>query len=189
MKRYIAPIALSVVLVLLCASASLAIFPGKVYGTNPFPGVSYGFNNRVGDGLVWVGLQRGWVLGVPAWYACFATNNIRMAQTQRVTLVPYYGSLADGILLIEAQSLTLAPKLTSAIGAGAQPMYIVTNFNNNGPVFSTSPLTVTPYTGLWEVVYITWNPGVTPWVITNTAAPVGAPPGLPDATLARLLPG
>lgn|GEM_PF-828489 len=186
MKRYVGMLVLSVTLILLLASASMAIFPGRIYGTNPFPGISYGFNNRVGDGLVWVQLERGWVLGVEAWYACFATNNIRMAQTQTYTLAPYCGYLvnrnANSVQSqpqSQPQSLTLAPKLTSAIGAGAQPMYVVTNFNNHGPVFSTSPLTVAPYTGLWEVVYITWLPGVTPWVITNTAAPPGAPPGLP----------
>lgn len=190
MKRYVVPIFVSAVLLLMCASASLAVFPGTQYGTNVFPPLPYGeptgigFNNRVGDGLVWVALERGWVLGAQAWYACFATNNLRMAQTKTYTLAPYpYGVKVDmrqPILLPPTpQSLTLTPKLTSALGNGAQPMYIVTNYNNNGVVFSTSPLTVNPYTGLWEVVYITWLPGVTPWIITDTSAPAGSAPGLP----------
>jgi hypothetical protein len=195
MKRYVCFLALSAALILLCTSPSLAMFPGRDFGTNPFPGSCQGFNNRVGDGLVWVQLQRGWALGVQAWYACFATNNLRMAQTQSVTLVPYCNGptyLPPSLTGFE-QSLTLSPKLTSAIGNGAQPMYVVTNFNNNGPVFSTSPLTTAPYTGLWEVVYVTWLPGVTPWVITDTTAPAGSAPGLPiagvQATFSSQAPG
>lgn len=181
MKRYVTLITLSLLLCFLVAGASHAIFPGRSTGTNIYPGKSVGFNNVVGDGYVGIQLLKGWVLGVPAWYSCFATNNIRVAGLGQLQQIPANALNerinTDGIC--QSTQMTLAPKLTSAIGAGAQPMYVVTNYNNNGVVFSTSPMTVAPYTGLWEVIYITWLPGVPRWIITNTAAAVGSAPGLP----------
>ncbi len=149
MKRY--GFAVLTLALILCASAAFAIFPGQTFG----------LYSGLGDGYLAVQLQQGWAHGQPAWYSCFATNDIRWAQTQNITL---------------------APKLRSAANDGSLPMYVITNFSQ-GPVFSRSPV-VGPYSGIWTVTYITWRPGVTPWVITNASAPSGAPPGLPSATQA-----
>ena len=98
-----------------------------------------------------------------AWYASFATNNIVTAQT-------------EGIILSQ--------KMTNVPTTAAPVMYVVTNFNNNGPVFTAAPhpLGAASYTGLWTVVYVTWRGGTTPHVITNAFAenvvtnPTGLPP-------------
>lgn len=134
------------VLALFIAGAALAIFPGNG------PGLT-----RLGDGTLQVKLQHGWFGGTDAWYSCFATNDIRTAQTQ---------------------GLTLSPKLSSAAPGGTSRMFVVINNNNQGPVFERSPV-MGPYSGLWRVVYIKWLPGVTPWIICNASAPAGSPPGLP----------
>lgn len=161
MKRY--SLLVLTLALLVCVSSAFAIFPG------PRPGV-------IGDGTVQVQLLHGWwspipvaPLGTPtpAWYSCFATNNIRVAQTE---------------------GLTLSQKLTNVPLTSAPVMYVVTNFNNNGPVFSASPhpLGVATYSGLWTVVYVTWLPGSTPHVITNAFPenPVTNPTGLPPVTAA-----
>ncbi len=141
----------ALLLVFACASASFAIFPGTKYGlVGP---------NTAGDGNTTIQLYQGWVDGTVAWYSCFATNNIRVAQTQNLTLTPL---------------LTIAT---------ANWMYVVTNYNQ-GPAFTYAP-PGPPYTGIWAVQYITWRPGVTPWVITNPSLGVtGAAPGLPNGTQA-----
>ncbi len=146
LHRATAPIVLACALLIACAGASFAIFPGNG------PGLS-----SIGDGTVQVKLLHGWFGGTDAWYSCFATSDIRTAQTE---------------------NLTLAPKLASAQFGGASQMFVVVNYNNQGPVFERSPL-VGPYSGLWLVTYIRWLPGTTPWVICDASAPVGAPPGLP----------
>lgn len=141
MKRYsMLLIVFSLLLVFVCAGASFAIFPGHY--------------SQKGDGTVQVNLKQGWWSGAPAWYSCFATNNVATAQTQGLTL---------STLLSNAATTVAAPTV-----------YMVTNFNQ-GPVFSASPVpAVNTYTGLWTVSYITWNAGVTRVPITDAAAlPVG----------------
>lgn len=145
LHRAIVPVVVACVLVIACAGASFAIFPGNG------PGLS-----SIGDGTLQVKLLHGWFGGQAAWYSCFATNDIRTAQTQ---------------------GLTLAPKLASANFGGASRMFVVVNFNNQGPVFESSPV-VGPYSGLWLVTYIRWLPGTQPWVICDASA-VGPPRGLP----------
>lgn len=138
-------------LLALCASSSLAIFPGPQIGAiTP---------QTVGDGTVQIQLLHGWGAGNAVWYSCFATNDIRTAQTQ---------------------NLTLSANLTIAV---ANFMYVVTNFNNQGPSFLFPPPSLN-YTGIWAVQYIMWRPGVIPWVITNPEAPMGSAPGLPNGTQA-----
>jgi hypothetical protein len=122
----------------MCASAALAIFPG--YNGFTFP-------NTVGDGYLTFKMQQGWVQGYPAWYICTDTNDIRFAQTQ---------------------NLTLAPKLSSAFfGAGAAAMFIVLNpAASQGPVFETWPGQAL-YTPIWRVRYVTWNPGANKVPLTS----------------------
>lgn len=60
------------------------------------------------------------------------------------------------------------PKLLSALQGGAPTVYLVTNFQQ-GPVFTTRPGN-TDYSGLWHVVFLTWNPGVTPRPIIDASS-------------------
>ncbi len=135
----------------LCASCAFAMFPGPN---------GKGYPNPLGDGTTQIQLYHGWTQGADAWYHCFSTNNVRIAQTE---------------------GLTLAPMLSSAVlPSGSSTMHVITNFNNFGPVFTGSPLNGV-YSGVWEVFYVTWRPGVTPWVVKDALAPAGAFPGLPTA--------
>ncbi len=151
MKRCGILLMISLALVV-CTSASFAIFPTP-------------------SGYTQVQLYHGWwspgivppgELPTAAWYSCFATNNVRVAQTQ---------------------SLTLSPKLSNFTALPV--MYVVTNFSNDGPVFfySPHPISVIAYSGIWAVVYIRWLPTATPHVITNgSLANAGNPTGLPPVT-------
>jgi hypothetical protein len=137
-------------ILVLCTSAAFAIFPGQ----------KYGLNSAVGDGYVDIQLKHGWSQGTHAWYHCFATDNIKWAQSENITL---------------------ATQLSSAsLAAGTSTMFVFTNFNNQGPAFTGTPLNGV-YSGIWVVFYVTWNPGVTPWVVTDPLAPAGSAPGLPTA--------
>ncbi len=154
MRRYsflVLVIALS-----LCATSAFAIFPGT--------------GGKIGDGTVSIQLQQGFTQGAVAWYHCFSTNNIRLAQI-------------DG--------LTLAPRLSHAALPVSPLMYIFTN-TSQGPAFSGSPLNGV-YSGVWQVFFVTWNAGVTPWVVKDPLAPAGSAPGLPlagtQATYSLALPG
>lgn len=142
---------------ILCATSAFAIFPGQ-YG-------------QIGDGTVNIQLYHGWAQGAAAWYHCFSTNNIRLAQME---------------------NLTLAPLLSSGVLPFSPNMFVFTNSNNQGPVFAGSPLNGV-YSSTWQVFYVTWNPGVAPWIVTDALAPAGAPPGLPlagpQATYSLALPG
>ncbi|MCX6344613.1 MAG: hypothetical protein NT018_06015 [Armatimonadetes bacterium] len=115
------------------------------------------------DGKITLPMHQGWFDDTVAWFISTDTNNIRYATTE---------------------NLTLAPELSSAIGNAARKMYIVTNFNNSGPVFETAPTASSPYySGLWQICFVTWKPGVTPHVITNTDSESGGnPTGLPNNT-------
>lgn len=95
--------------------------------TASFPGLFIGRHIILGDGCVQIQLHHGRWDGKDTWYSCFATNNEQVAQEMKITL---------------------APKLTNAGIDATQPVYLVTNFDNKGPVFSKSPREG-PYSGLW----------------------------------------
>jgi len=111
------------------------------------------------DGNVTLPLSQGWYDNQLVWFICTTTNDIKTAQ---------------------AQNLTLAGKLYSAIPAVAQPLYVVVNFQQ-GPVFSVVPPKVpasNAYTGLWQIYYIRWTTGIPRPIINDT---VGDPKGIPIA--------
>lgn len=139
MKRCSLPVVFCVALLILTSAASLAVFPAP-------------------DGCVDVYVKQGWYNDDVAWYFCSATNNIRWAQTENITLVP---------------------KLSSFAGNAARAIIFVTNFNQ-GPIFSQRP-GIANYSALWEVVFITWKPGVCKRPITNNQfAGPGNPYGIPQ---------
>lgn len=120
------------------------------------------------DGFTTVQLFQGVYNNTPAWYFATTTNDIRVAETQ---------------------GLTLSPRLTLALN-NVPLVYIVTNFQQ-GPVFSASP-TGGPidYAGVWRVSYITWLPGTSPRPITNALpASVVNPGGIPTSGINQSLTG
>lgn len=148
MKRY--SLLVPVIVLAMCASAAFAIFPGNNGKTFP---------NTVGDGTVGIQLLHGWSQGAEAWYHCFSSNNIRVAQTE---------------------NLVLAPKLSSGALPFSSTMFVFTNFNNQGPAFTGSPVNGV-YSSTWQIFYVTWRAGVTPWVVKDPLAAAGSFPGLPLA--------
>ncbi len=163
MRRYSIFVLFAVLLVMSCASVTQASFPT----------FSFGLSGRGGDGTVNVPLQMGFVFGQEAWYFCTDTNNIKISCQQDLTLVPKLTSLANTIA---------GPKV-----------YFVTNFDGQkGPAFTDAPLPFGDgtYTGLWTVIYLTWNPGVTPWCISDPTTVGRANGGLPlipsQATLSNV---
>ena len=138
--------------ILILAMLVAALTPASVYAagnTYPFPNAKWGLADGVGDGYVWNDFFQGWYQGDLAWYILRnGSNDIRTNQW------------------VEFRSLF--PKLGSAIGHGANPVYVVLNFQQS-PVFSSAPGNAT-YSGLWQVFYITWNAGVTPRTITSDLA-------------------
>jgi hypothetical protein len=78
MKRHIWLLMLISALVLLCATSSLAQFPGQKYGST----------YSVGNGSAWMQMYQGWYRGSLAWYICTDTNNISYAASHHITLAP-----------------------------------------------------------------------------------------------------
>lgn len=170
--------ALMLALIFVTATSALAFFPNYTFGTFP----------TEGDDDITIPIQQGWYNNIVAWSFCTDTNNVRYASSQPVIFgLPLFvqpASTPIKLLPIQRQ-LTFAPRLSSALDHGARPLYVVTNFNNNGPVFSTSPKPIPgdpTYSALWEVRFVTWLPGVTPHFILNARPenPVTNPYGLPD---------
>ncbi len=125
--------------VLLCLIGVLVISTGANAGnTWPFPRNRYGTEDGVGNTVVQKPLFKGFYEGQPAWF------------------IKIPG--ATGICL-DLDYRYRYPILASAIGSGAPIVYRVLNYNQ-GPVFSTRP-GESDYSGIWEVVYITWKEGVT----------------------------
>lgn len=93
-------------------------------------------------------MQQGWYNGQLVWFICTDTNDINFAQSY---------------------DLTLAPKLSSAIGSGAADVYIVRNpASTQGPIFTAVPGAL-PYSGIWQVTYVDWQPGFPKVSITSEA--------------------
>ncbi len=166
MKRCGTIAALSLVLALLCAGSSYAIFPKP-----DFP--------PTGIGLLEYNLHLGWYNNAQAWYVRFdtSTNDVNFARRGE----PYSW-------LSRKLSSALEPK-DAGFPIAARPMYIVLNpAATQGPVFSAAPgpdAEATFYSGLWQVFYITWKAGANVRPITN--ANPGDPLGLPDATEADIV--
>lgn len=128
-RRGIHPVVFTLALVLLCSGASYAIFPGQTYGLSA----------SVGDGALQVQLQHGWWQGADTWYSCFATNNIRAAQTLGLTLSPKliganYAPLL-GSTLISARSSMWVIDWRQTLPGGA----LLKVLANQYPVLSDCP--------------------------------------------------
>lgn len=114
--------------------------------TFPFPNIMFGSTDGLGDALAEFRLQQGWFAGDVAWFI----------QVQGFALERHF--LRDYLNTDLNYQLRYA-KLGSAIGAGSNMMYVVLNYQQ-GPVFAAMPGD-SGYSGLWQVVYITWKRGVT----------------------------
>lgn len=134
MKRH----TLKLLIVLTLVVVFMAGCAEEQFPTQIFPSVRYGLYSRVGSGSEWFDFYQGWFRGLPTWYLRCASNNIRVQD---------WNAAKD-----------LAPKLTSALFGGANPVFIVLNYSQ-GPVFTTIP-NEAEYSALWQVIYVTWKPGV-----------------------------
>lgn len=127
--------------------------PANVTYVQPFPALHYGVNSWAGNEREDFDLQNamGWYQGKQAWFIFAGSNDINTN-----VKVGYY---------------TLFPKLTSAIGHGANPVYVVLNYPQ-GPVFSKMPGEA-GYSGLWQVTYIRWQDGMLKRpIISDTPLPL-----------------
>ena len=117
------------------------------------------------DGYVNVQMKQGFYMDDVAWYFCSATDSIDWAKSE---------------------GLTLAPKLHSYLPPPFPPMSRAIIFVTNpaswqGPIFSQRP-NGTDYSGVWQVVLVTWKPGTSRRPITNNQpANAGNPYGIPVA--------
>ncbi|MHB9038448.1 MAG: hypothetical protein ACYC64_17490 [Armatimonadota bacterium] len=171
MKRYAILLAITMLLAMLAAGPSSAIFP-KPDGSDIFS-LFQGYYN---DDL--------------AWFVGFETNDIRLASSALFVDFIHAEDLFNNFAYHYPQ---FAPKLSSALVvnpvtdlAAARPMYVVRNFQQ-GAVLSTRPDNA-DYSGLWQLIFVDWLPGVTPRPITNDAAPGTDPQGLPSPAEATITP-
>lgn len=125
--------------VFLCLAALLLASSCAYSGsTFPFPDIHSGLSNGIGFGYAILPVRNGWFEGKVAWF-------LKLRDTPTA-------------VCIDLDYRFRYPKLASAIGNGAGTVYQVTNFQQ-GPVFSSRPGR-SDYSGIWEVVYITWKKGV-----------------------------
>lgn len=95
-----------------------------------------------------------WYRGQVAWYIQTETSDLTLSQQQDVNNVP---GLAN---VLSAQ--------TTAV----DDIYHVTNFTQ-GNVIPSAPIPAGPgntdpnYTPLWQVSLVTWNPGITPYLLKS----------------------
>lgn len=138
----------------LAAAASVVGLAGCIIGipTDQFPAIRHGLQARIGQGSVCLKMNQGWYNGLPVWYINWDTNKIKQRDWNSMSTVTPYPE----------------PKLNSALVAGAAPLYVVTNFNNQLPILSTRP-DRDDYSGLWRIYQITWKKGSTPRFITSVA--------------------
>lgn len=134
--------------------ATLALSSACLAG---FPNYDCKTKCAFGDDKITVDLDHGWYDCQDAWFFCCGTS--------------------------EQDTAVFVPKLKSALKyETARCMYVVTNYENCGPVFDAAPTKWGPancYSGLWKVVYITWKKCARPWKITSTSGRPGCKPFLP----------
>lgn len=170
MKRYLPLVAAMVALLVLSASLTTAA---------PFPKP---------DSSDIYALFQGWLDDDLVYFVGFETNNIRLATS--ILFADFIH--ANDLFSYNAYHYPqFTPKLTSALQvnpttglAAARPMYVVLNYQQ-GAILTTRPGNA-DYSGLWQIHYVQWLPGVTPRTIKNAAAPGTDPYGLPDPTEATI---
>lgn len=152
---------------MLVAVAALAILASAVpclsndnqFQARPFPARTFGTHPTVGNGSLTVPFYLGWFEGKQAWYILKDGSN-------------------DIMINAWIGYKTLYPKLGSAIGNAAQPVYVVLNYQQ-GPVFSAMPGEA-DYSALWQIYYVTWKAGA-------TKRPIISDLDLPDAADADIV--
>lgn len=149
-------------LVVCCASASLAIFPKP-------------------DQIYQPQLRQGWFDNKQAWYVTSDTNNIRWASTD-----------PDLPILARKLSSALTPKVLGGDIAARPMYVVTNPSQTQGPVFADAPGQVPLdmlYSGLWQVFYVTWNAGSSKRPITSAdPESLANPSGLPTPSEATITP-
>lgn len=140
MTRWILALTISILI--------LTVSCGCSWGANtwPFPNAKSGVANGIGDSYMSIPMYQGWYEGQVAWHVYAALYHI------------YYDANWAQMPNVDLDYRVRYTRLTGTIGKGANLMYVVLNYNQ-GPVFSTRPGN-DDYSGLWQVVYIKWKPGV-----------------------------
>ncbi len=112
-------------------------------------------------------MQQGYFQNDLVWFVTTDTDDLKTAFDSYKNASIYYCGI------------TYAPKLINAVGSVAT-MYIVLN-NQQGPVFTDVPGGAT-YSGLWQVIFVQFKPGVSKHTIKNTDPydPITNPTGLPS---------
>jgi len=156
-------------LLLILALAALLAAAGSTFGLQL--GQPYNFPNiNTKDYIQYADFQmnQGWENNKLAWFICTDTSDPVMACSTRPE-----GEFCEG--------LNFAPRLASLANQVAV-LYVITNLNQ-GPVFSAMPGD-SGYSGLWEIVYVTYKTGALKHYVTNDS-PYDAltnPTGLPPAS-------
>lgn len=164
---------------LLLLIAALALLSAAV-GAAPLNPLLYKFPSTNPMGLVqYTPFQmfQGWENNQLTWYIATDSSDQQIACETAL----FSGGRAP-------DEFNFAPALSSLAGQVAT-MYVIVNLNQ-GPVFTDVPGGLT-YSGLWQVVFVTYNPGVDKHYVKNAAPfdPVLNPYGLPsntDATFTTL---
>lgn len=166
---------LLVAAVLLASAYSAVAVPMLVGPTFNFPNINP-FNLYQ---YVAFQMRQGWVDGELAWFICTDASDQQLACQQQQLLLNGGAAPAQPIFINCFNTINFAPRLTNL--AGQLPIvYFVTG--QPQPVFTAVPGDP-DYSGLWQVVFVTFNPGVTRHCVDNADPydPVTNPTGLPSA--------
>lgn len=122
-------------------------------------------------------MKQGWVDGELVWYICTDASDQQIACQQQFPLRTLVAQKANSVYCYD--TINFAPRLTQAAGQVAL-LYVVTG--QPQPVFTAVPGDAT-YSGVWQIVYVTFKPGVPRYCVNNADPydPVSNPNGLPSA--------
>lgn len=155
-------IAISLLLVLCCASASLATFPKP-------------------DNIYQPTLRQGWFNNQLAWYVTSDTNDTYWARTD-----------PDFPILARKLSSALMPRFIGGDIAARPMYVVQNPAQSQGPVFADAPGQTPLdqlYSGLWQVFYVKWLPGaVKRPIISADPESLANPGGIPGPGEAVITP-
>lgn len=122
-------------------------------------------------------MKQGWEEGQLAWYICTDASDQQIACQQQFPLAANSTLQLNGLGCFN--TLNFAPRMAELAGQVAV-VYFVTG--QPQPVFTALPGDPV-YSGLWQVVFVTFNPGVARHCVNNTDPydPATNPNGLPSA--------
>lgn len=157
---------------LLLLIAAIALLSAAVSMASPVMGKLLNFPNVNPNGFTQFTpflMRQGWENNQLTWFIATDSSDQQIAcETQ--------GSIEKTLW-----GINFSPALANLTGQ-VPLVYVITNLNQ-GPVFTAVPGDPT-YSGIWQVVFVTFNTGVTKHIVTNADAfdPMTNPNGLPSMT-------